>query len=1439
MDQNEKVTVSLHVNGKPVEDELDKLRAKLKDIKAEKDKAFLVGDTKQYRELGLELSRVEKQVERVEGGHRALNKTLQSMSTAKPKELRSAIRALNAELNDPAVERGSEQWKRVTEQIAAAKEELKKIAEESAAARDMDSAAVKFGKDWVGLTTIFSQVVSAFGSAQSAIQGYIDDYAAMEEEMAGVRKYTGLSSEAVRELNEDFKRMDTRTARERLNQLAGDAGRLGITSKQEILEFVEAADMINVALGEDLGEDAVKNIGKLADVFGDKDRMGLKQAMLATGSAINELAQSSSASEPYILDFTARLAATGKTAGLTQAQIMGLASGFDQSKMDCEKAATALTKVFTKLMQDPAKAARVAGLEVQEFTRLVRTDANAALLAFAQGLSRFDKIGMTQALTELAVTGAGVSDALKLLATDTDRFREAQQQAAEAFREGTSVQKEFDVQNNTVQAGLDKARKQLHDVSVELGERLMPAASGLLGVSGSFVQLLSTLVTFGASHLRTVAALTASVALLTVAQQAATLQTKALVAAKVLWRGATLALQAALAPLRLVVAGVSKAVSLAATALKAHTVATRAATLATEQFNKATKKNIVGLALAALATAIAYWWDYADAQKAAAEAQGENLEKMTALQRVQKKAADSTQAEITRINRLTEIVNSNAYSYDTKKRALQALERLVPGFHANLGKELSLTKENTQAIQDYIRQLENKAKAEAYYEEMVELEKKLAAARRVQARKNFNVEAVNAEMERNPEKYKSQRSLRTHFNGPGSSTVEEYEGNEDRVKKIQELTKQQEAAANATREVTKAERELAELRRQLSADKEVSTMFDQLVITPTTPAGTGDGGGGGGYTGGANDDKRRAAARLRQKELEVEHRREQEALAAQFAAGEVETWEQYSEQLYQIDLRAIERRRQLWRQGDSELSDLDREQLELEKKHRQDMAAWSLRQIDVEFENEKSQADARAIRENLSEEEHQAELDRITLRHLQRRRDFLRDPANQASPADVRAASEALAAEEARQRHDREAQLLQQLRQMRSEYLKLSAADRMKMEEGTLEALKEKALVNEETYQQLLRQIRLKYYGADGQGGEIGAERSEGAKRALEMAGYGKDSGAKKGTAAGGGEWGGAFVGVVNAVTDIYQAEQTYRRLKELRDQDQISVAEYNAACAQLDQERFARLVAVAQAAYAAVSAVMNSASQLMQANASLEEARITERYDREIEAAGDNTTRTQQLEKEKQKELAKVKNKYNRKAMAVEIAQAVAQTAMNALMAYGAMVKIPVVGPALAVAAAAAATAAGMIQVAAIKKQHEAQAAGYYYGGFTGGTDYRRTAGVVHQGEFVANRLAVKNPNVLPVLQLIDRAQKNNTVASLTAADVSRAIGAPAPAASPSETAPASLVAAPAAGPDIAPTLSRLTDRLEQGIAAYVVIDGPDGLHRQYTKYQRLLGNK
>ena len=99
---------------------------------------------------------------------------------------------------------------------------------------------------------------------------------------------------------------------------------------------------------------------------------------------------------------------------------------------------------------------------------------------------------------------------------------------------------------------------------------------------------------------------------------------------------------------------------------------------------------------------------------------------------------------------------------------------------------------------------------------------------------------------------------------------------------------------------------------------------------------------------------------------------------------------------------------------------------------------------------------------------------------------------------------------------------------------------------------------------------------------------------------------------------------------------------------------------------------------------------------------------------------------------------------MAIEIAQALASTAMNAISAYGAVLQPeqPWTVP-LAIAAAVAATASGMLQVATIKKQHQAEAAGYYEGGFTGPGDYRREAGVVHAGEFVANHKAVNNPQL------------------------------------------------------------------------------------------------
>lgn len=62
----------------------------------------------------------------------------------------------------------------------------------------------------------------------------------------------------------------------------------------------------------------------------------------------------------------------------------------------------------------------------------------------------------------------------------------------------------------------------------------------------------------------------------------------------------------------------------------------------------------------------------------------------------------------------------------------------------------------------------------------------------------------------------------------------------------------------------------------------------------------------------------------------------------------------------------------------------------------------------------------------------------------------------------------------------------------------------------------------------------------------------------------------------------------------------------------------------------------------------------------------------------------------------------------------------------------------------------------------------GFEEGGYTGSGRHDEPKGIVHAGEFVANRYAIQNPAIRPVLDLIDQAQRNNTIGSLTAKDVS-----------------------------------------------------------------------
>ena len=432
------------------------------------------------------------------------------------KELGNRQRELNAILRnlDPSLP----QWKQYNQQLKEVNARIRELRNE---AKETQFSIAKLADGFNRYAAIGASVIASLTGVALTARKCVDEYAQMEEAQSQVIKYTGLTKEETEALNESFKQMDTRTPREELNRLAGEAGKLGISSRDQVLEFVEAADMINVALGEDLGEDAVKNIGKLSQMFGDGSRT-LKEDMLAIGSAVNQVAQSSSASEPYLVEFTARMGGVAKQANLAVTDVMGFASALDQNMLRSEMASTALQSLILKIYQEPAKYAKLAGMDVQEFVNLVNTDVNEALLQFLGTLGKMGGMAqMSPILKEMKLSGAEAAGVISALAGNIDQVRREQENANQAFIDGTSIIQENKVQNSTVQAELDKAKKRFKDIRIELGEQLLPVMKYMVSTGSLTVKGLKEIVSFLIQYKKEIIIATSVIAAYTVAVKGA------------------------------------------------------------------------------------------------------------------------------------------------------------------------------------------------------------------------------------------------------------------------------------------------------------------------------------------------------------------------------------------------------------------------------------------------------------------------------------------------------------------------------------------------------------------------------------------------------------------------------------------------------------------------------------------------------------------------------------------------------------------------------------------------------------------------------------------------------------------------------------------------------------------------------------------------------
>ena len=418
------------------------------------------------------------------------------------KEVEASVKQIRAEMNRLVNEQnrmtiGSDEYiahaKKIKELREHLKEHARNIGSAASAWSEMYNKVMQFGTGIGGFTQIFSTL----DNITSTLKQVATDLAAMDDVYSDVIKTTGLTREQVEELNESFKKLDTRTSREQLNNLAYIAGKLGISSKEMVQQFVEAADIINVSMGDVLGNDATLAIGKMVDVYKKSTDMlkdkSLKEQLLSLGSAVNELGKTSTANEQYMVNFTGRLGGIAVQAGLAADQILGFASALDQDMQKVEMSATAFQKLIQKVISKPAEFAKIAGMELGKFKQLIETDMNEALKKVLKGFSGaggFDKL--LPIFQDLGLDGARAAAAISSMANSLDKVEAAQAIANKAMLEGVSCYEEFSVKNNNMQANLEKARKKFQDTRLELGQKLYPILLKLTKTSTAGIKAIST-----------------------------------------------------------------------------------------------------------------------------------------------------------------------------------------------------------------------------------------------------------------------------------------------------------------------------------------------------------------------------------------------------------------------------------------------------------------------------------------------------------------------------------------------------------------------------------------------------------------------------------------------------------------------------------------------------------------------------------------------------------------------------------------------------------------------------------------------------------------------------------------------------------------------------------------------------------------------------------
>lgn len=1372
--------VVLSVNGKQAQQMLSSLEKDAKRLERQIAAAAKAGDKASMKKLQRELNQTNRLMDQLKGASASTERILSRLDKATPKELNKALRQLKNELN--GIERGTAAWDAQIAKIKAVRAEIDNVNDAMREGDSLSDRVAEWLNKWqMALVAVGAAITGLVMAGRKAVNAYAE----MEQEMANVRKFTGMEADEVAVLNEEFKKMDTRTSREELNQLAQEAGRLGKTSQEDVLGFVRAADKINVAL-DDLGSGATLTLSKLTGIFGDEQRLGTEKALLSVGSVINELSQNCSASAPYIAEFASRMGGVGAQAGMTVQQIMGFAAVLDSNNQKLEASSTALSQVIVRIYQDPAKYARVAGMDVQKFTNLVKTDMNAALIEFLSTLKQAGNMDVLSPMfKDMGENGSRAISALSTLANHIDQVKAQQLVANEAFAEATSIDREFDVQNNTVMAGLEKAKKRVNELAVELGEKLQPVMRLVISSSTIALKALSTMVDFFIKYRREIVAGVVAIAAYNAIMVVYRYHTVMATRATTLFHGVMKLVRMILPAVRLLFTPLINAVQYFTNGLQVNYAMQERwrKSMAAMKFS-----NWVGLilALGAAVYALANRWKSAREEQEKLRKEQEEYKK--SLTDLDEKSSEYCHAEIARLEALYKEATDEAKSTDERRKAAEKLQALYPDYFKNLSTEQIMVGQAKTAYDQLRNSIIEVARARAAADKIVENEKELLTleqqapglkAKRDKDKKAHDAAVSEWENARQMESYQSYGNSTDAAVGQAVN-VAPYAR---RVASTGQTYNASEAAYQANQRKQRQLNQANEFLRQnynISAEALQTPDNPNVNLPGNTPITTT--GSGSGSDSGATSDKFA-------KEKEWREQAEASARIA-YATGESD-YIAYTKEMDRIAVEFCER--QLLH---TDLTETEKLKITAEWREAQMKQQEHLDEQTIEAENNRYNTQLAELKQfyidgSISKETYDLKTEEAEIEHQRKLVALTKEGSRERLQAEQQLQS-LLIAQMQRKQQERE-QLEAKYAAMKKDYF----GDNPQEAQAKLDAD--------------LAVLKVVYDREIAAAGENAAEKLrideayEKAKLALKKK-YG------------------------------LLAEEDTRNAMEKGIADSVEW---------LNGDGGKALTGTLDTLVSGMSAIFSQLSSLMQAELEIQTAAINKRYDAEISRAEGNTYKVKKLEKDKEKELAKAKKEANRKMFAMQVIQAVAQTATNALNAYGSAAAVPVVGYILAPIAAAMAVAAGVIQIAAIKKQQQAsEAQGYAEGGFTPAGPRDKEVGVVHAGEWVASQRLVNNPRTRPLLEALDYAQRTNTIGSITSADVSRTITAPAVIAAQSQ-APTivnnntTYNQTPASEDRMISVLDRLDSRLNEPFVTVNTVTGDYGIQQAQDEYDRLMKNK